>query len=296
MKCFPELSLISLWFLIVGNASANNVTISESTIETESEELTTEQLVEEALGNIINSHSTTPDLPPTVGQVAPPTTIPAEVMSSDLMEDEIQSDFISVGCGCHQQCHTKFDPQYIKQFRLSCLELARGELDSVILGQLSAFSNTTDFVATDSRHALKHRERSSTTYYHQGKTVCASLFFFIHTVGGKRSRNLLKHFIQNGITPHIHGNTKRLPKHSLTLKSTEYIIRFLLNYAEQNALLLPGRVPGYRRSDLKLLPSSTSKRGIWNVYYSAATLDSSIHAAAYTTFCRLWRTLLPSVA
>ena len=31
--------------LIVGNASANNVTVTESTIDTESEELTTEQLV-----------------------------------------------------------------------------------------------------------------------------------------------------------------------------------------------------------------------------------------------------------
>ena len=48
--------------LIVGNAIANNVTVTESTIDTESEELTIEQLLEEA-GKMIISHSTTPDLP-----------------------------------------------------------------------------------------------------------------------------------------------------------------------------------------------------------------------------------------
>ena len=49
------------------------------------------------------------------------------------------------------------------------------------------------------------------------------------------------------------------------------------------------------RSDIKLLPSSMSKRGIWKTYHSAADEESSIHAVAYTTFCSLWRLLLPSV-
>ena len=69
----------------------------------------------------------------------------------------------------------------------------------------------------------------------------------------------------------------------------------MLNYAEQNALLLPGRVPGYSRSDVKLLPSSVSKRLIWRVYQIAAVNDGSIHTVAYSTFNRLWRTLLPSI-
>ena len=65
-------------------------------------------------------------------------------------------------------------------------------------------------------------------------------------------------------------------------------------YAEQNALLLPGRVPGYSRTDLKLLPSSTSKRGIWRVY-SAASENSNTYTVAYSTFCKLWKTLIPSI-
>ena len=49
----------------------------------------------------------------------------------------------------------------------------------------------------------------------------------------------------HGMQPRVHGNTKRLPKHTLTLESVEYVLRFLLNYFEQHGILLPGRVPGY---------------------------------------------------
>ena len=55
-----------------------------------------------------------------------------------------------------------------------------------------------------------------------------------------------------------------------------------------------GRVPGYSQTDIKLLPSSVSKRGIWKVYQAAATCDS-IRAVAYPTFTCLWRSLLPSI-
>jgi hypothetical protein len=37
-------------------------------------------------------------------------------------------------------------------------------------------------------------------------------------------------------------------------------LRFLRSYAEVNAILLPGRIPGYKRDDLQLLPSSTTKK------------------------------------
>ena len=84
---------------------------------------------------------------------------------------------------------------------------------------------------------------------------------------------------------------------TLPFESMEFVVRFLLNYAEQNVLLLPGRLPGYSCSDIKFLPSSVSNRGIWKTYHSAADEEANIHAVAYTTttLCHLWRSLLPSV-
>ena len=164
-----------------------------------------------------------------------------------------------------------------------------------ILGQLLASTNTSDVVAVESRHAEKERQRVHTTFSHAGKGVCVKTFRFLHTVGEKRLKNLLKSYKENGLTPRVHGNTNRRPKHSLSFQSTEYVVRFLINYAEQHALLLPGRIPGYSRSDIKLLPSSVSKRTVWRTYQQASDDEPNFHGVAYSTFCRLWRTLLPSV-
>lgn len=107
-------------------------------------------------------------------------------------------------------------------------------------------------------------------------------------------KNLAESYRTNGLTPRTHGNSHRLPKRTLSYESIREFVVFLQNYVEQHGLLLPGRVPGYSRSDIKLLPSSVSKRGIWRVYRDAMLVVGS-RSAAYTTFCRLWKQLLPSV-
>ena len=114
------------------------------------------------------------------------------------------------------------------------------------------------------------------------------MFRFLHTIGQKRLKNLAKSLKNNGLAPRIHGNTKRLPPNTLSTSSVDFVICFLLNYADQNGILLPGRIPGYTRSDIKLLPSSMSKRGVWRTYRES-------HTVAYTTFCSLWRSLLPAI-
>ena len=102
---------------------------------------------------------------------------------------------------------------------------------------------------TASRHVAGERERASTSFYHQGKQVCVKMFRMLHGIGERRFKNLMKSLKEDGLAPRIHGNTKRKPQHALSFSSTEYVVRFLLNYTEQNGLLLPGRVPGYSRTD-----------------------------------------------
>ncbi len=59
-------------------------------------------------------------------------------------------------------------------------------------------------------------------------------------------------------------------------------------------MLLPGRVPGYNRTDIKLLPSSVTKRNIWKEYIQAM-IECDQRGASYRTFCRRWNELLPSL-
>ena len=46
------------------------------------------------------------------------------------------------------------------------------------------------------------------------------------------------------------------------------VVQYILQYADGHAILLPGRIPGYRRYDLQLLPSSTKKRKVWLLYHN----------------------------
>ena len=52
------------------------------------------------------------------------------------------------------------------------------------------------------------------------------------------------------------------------------------------------RIQLYRH---KTSSSSVSKRGIWWVYYVATEEDGTVHTVAYSTFCKLWKTLVPSI-
>ena len=230
----------------------------------------------------------------TVGSVVTITSRP-----TDTEEEFVVSSFMSTGCGCRKAkgapCYRQFSLSYVEEFRASCAELTPAELDMVIMGQLAAGMNTSDTVSTTARHKDDDREKCYTSFTHQGKPVCVRMFRFLHGVGEKRLKNLTKSLKRNGLCPRVHGNTNKRPKHALSFSSTEYVVRFLFSFAEQHALLLPGRIPGYSRDDLQLLPSSTSKRAVWKVYHEAAEAESTIHPVAYSTFCYLWRTLVPSV-
>ena len=60
----------------------------------------------------------------------------------------------------------------------------------------------------------------------------------------------------------LHDNEGRLQANTLVRDDIDKLLSFLDNYSEENAILLPGRIPGYKRDDRKLLLSSTTKRMI----------------------------------
>ena len=226
-------------------------------------------------------------------------------LPTDALEHEAVSQFMTSGCGCTKAkgkpCCEHFSQEYVTSMRQSCAELTHTELDMTIMGQIAACSNMSSRVSSGmlstgrGRHKEADREKGYTAFTHQGKPICQKTFLFLHGIGMKRLKNLAASFKCTGLQPRTHGNTSRLPHNALSFSSTQFFVRFMFNYAEQHALLLPGRVPEYRRSDLQLLPSSVSKRAIWRTYNSAAEADGTIHPVAYSTFCYLWRKLIPSI-
>ena len=67
-------------------------------------------------------------------------------------------------------------------------------------------------------------------------------------------------FLASGLTTRVHGNTSRAPKNALKFDEIKNLVNFITIYAERHAILLPGRIPGYKNDRMQLLPSSTTKK------------------------------------
>ena len=73
----------------------------------------------------------------------------------------------------------------------------------------------------------------------------------------------MKHYKKNGLSLRVHGNQKQPPSWTVPSRTVKQVVKFILNVAEEQALLLPGRVPGFKRTDIRLLPSAHTKHGLW---------------------------------
>ena len=186
--------------------------------------------------------------------------------SSGLTDDEqLCAEFVARTCGCkkgdgRKPCSSLFPVQHYVDIRAQAALLTRNELDMVLLGSVMSTVLDSSHAVEDHSHRNAKRRRICSNYMHNGYNVCKNTFAFLHGIGvNHRLQAIRRHYTDNGLETRVHQNTKRLPVKTLTYDDIKCIIQFLQNYAEQHAILLPGRIPGYKRDDVKLLPSSNSK-------------------------------------
>lgn len=116
----------------------------------------------------------------------------------------------------------------------------------------------------------------------------------LYGLSDSRFRRLREHYQTHGVCVRIHGNTKRLPENTLSQATIEGVKTFLTNYVEENAISLPGRIPGFKSDEVKVLSSSESKIRVWRDYEEACEA-SSLQAVSYRKFLQLWEQFHPNV-
>ena len=197
------------------------------------------------------------------------TTVPTQPMASgssvpyDPTELHLCKKFIETTCGCKKAngkpCSSLFPLDHYIDLRAQSSLLTHDELDLVLLGCIMCTVLIDQYIR-DGRHKPVKRRRTTITFMHHAHEVCKTTFGFLYGVGRRRIMALKESYLLNGLETRIHGNTKRLPHNQMTHRAICNVVKFLQNYAEQNAILLPGRLPNYKKDDIKLLPSSCSKK------------------------------------
>ena len=109
-----------------------------------------------------------------------------------------------------------------------------------------------------------------------------------------RFRRLKEHYEVHGICQRVHGNRKRLPHNTLPQTVTKDVKNFLTNHVEENAVLLPGRIPGLKNDDIRLLSSSDTKMSVWRAFKRTCN-ETGKQAVCYTTVLKLWEQFHPGV-
>ena len=90
---------------------------------------------------------------------------------------------------------------------------------------------------------------------------------FCYSISMDKLTYLSKHFQTNGLTlPQRRSGGRQSNKRVLSFDDTGRAIRFIKNFAQDHALSLPGRVSGFKRDDISLLPSAYPKSRIYRLY------------------------------
>ena len=166
-------------------------------------------------------------------------------------------------CGCKmadgKPCSSLFSADYYVETRSQASLLTRQQLDLVLLGSVMTTTSVEKDVSRG-RHKPTKRMRLSTQFMHRGYQLCKVTFNFLYGVGKHRVPAIRKSFVSDGLELRTHGNTRRKPHHASSFNTIQNVILFIQNYSEQNAILLPGRIPNQKRDDVKLLPSADTKK------------------------------------
>ena len=196
------------------------------------------------------------------------------------------------GCGCQfgpkkQHCSSVLCYSDVLECRTNCLQLSKEELDLIVLSHLQSHLRRNEVGG-------RKRKRYVCNFFFNGQQICKSTYLFLHAIGKERYANLCEHYKLYGLTLRVHGNKGRLPRNTCTFEAISKVSKFISNYAEEHALVLPGRVPGFKRTDVRLLPSHMSKASAWRVYSTAMEGESET-PVGYSKFVELWNQLTPHV-
>lgn len=131
-------------------------------------------------------------------------------------------------------------------------------------------------------------------FLYLNRSICKDMFLNLYRISYSRFCRLKEHYEEHGLSQRVHGNCKRLPPNTLPQAVTEDVKNFLTNYAEENAILLPGRIPRFKTDDIRLLSSCETKMNVWHEFQRVCE-ETGKQGLGYTSFTKLWQQFHPDL-
>lgn len=204
---------------------------------------------------------------------------------------------------CEFECNKTIPRGLLITFRNEFLELTKSEQSLVIIGQLAAHRQDISlseiynscFEQNRSRkRKRKPKSRVDTNYYFRGVTICRKMYFYIHDLGEKRYKNLVKHFDSAGLTDKVHGLFGKAKNRTNVISAdiTEKVVAFIRNYTEHHGIPLPGRLPNFKDFRITKLPSNITKAFLYRLYVEANENERTV---GRSSFYDIWQKFCPFI-
>ncbi len=117
------------------------------------------------------------------------------------------------------------------------------------------------------------------------------LFF---DIGKHQLLSLQQHVREHGLTPRVHGNRGRKPKHAICYDDVMRVVHFIRNYADERGLPQPAAPRGVDNVPTVYLTSDTTKTNLHKQYQTSCT-EAGSRAIEITAFKEIWSTCLPHI-
>ena len=125
-------------------------------------------------------------------------------------------EFYERTCGCKKAdgkpCSSLFTLDHFVDMRAQASLMTHQEFDLVLLGSLMTTLHDHDTTVARGRHKAAKRTKITSHFMHNGYHVCINTFAFLFGIGANHCiKAIKKHYLENGMEPRVHKNSKRLP-------------------------------------------------------------------------------------
>lgn len=195
--------------------------------------------------------------------------------------------FLSDGCGCKHECAKRFNFDTVVNHVLDIRALAKEEKELNVMSLLKDVDGETT-------KRGKQRKRARVEFRVEGSAVCKKTFMLFFDIGKHQLLSLQQHVREHGLTPRVHGNRGRKPKHAICYDDVMRVVHFIRNYADERGLPQPAAPRGVDNVPTVYLTSDTTKTNLHKQYQTSCT-EAGSRAIEITAFKEIWSTCLPHI-